>query len=222
MSGLKGLAGLAILPVMKSHYYFQSLVMMALLATAPLQAKAAVFADVVDFGQSGKTIDEIVSILNPGAKPNWTHDINDNLGVYSLEDITITDAKLSLEYENTNGRRILGIFFNPERWSIYGLSGTLFESGSIVTQDFPFGESVLASLQSSGEFEVRLLETTSNILDLIAKDSLKVYNSELSGNYTVNEIPSAPEPSTLLVLGLGLAALAIRKKSLLTSKTSIR
>ncbi len=160
---------------------------------------AAVFTDTLNYG-SGITITE--TLFNFNAGPSWTHDINDNLGGYNFSNVTLLDATLTVTFSGTAGNRTFNIIPNPELWSIDGL-GSLNAVNNIATatQGFSFTAPTLADLQADGLFTATPREWSLDVQDLIDRDRFKLISSTLSGHY----IPHSPEPTSFLLLGMGLA-----------------
>lgn len=175
------------------------------------------FIDEVDFDQDGikNSIsfelfpDQYINVGNGGY--SWSHDITNHLGGHALKDVAINSATLNVAYTRTSG-----LIFTRENWVVSTLSIDLGSLDShygffdpldfIAVDDKTFqltDANIIASLNENGLLTINVRETTPG------SDSFRLWNSTLSGQYTVN-----PEPGTigLMGLGLGLGLLAIRRK----------
>ncbi len=183
---------------------------LSLVSIQPVEA--AVFVDTVDLNT---TVTEVYGTFD--ANPSWQHNITDNIGGNALTDITIQDAKLTLDFSGTSGNTtpslgvvgskrvcVWGFCFNvpvlgtvqtpnPESWSLEGLGALLpTPDGVPISQDFIFGAPQIADLEGDGLFDVVPHEWSWNIfLDAIENDSFYAARSTLTGNYTVESVGPA-------------------------------
>ena len=172
-------------------------------------AHALVFSDFVDTwgsfnvlgpGDTGSIeIDDSPDSADGLPEVSWVHDILAEIAPNLIGNILISDAKLTISYRKTNSN---------ETWTLFGdgtnLGDLLSTDNTILTTDFPLNAAALASLQSDGVLNTGLEETTAG------NDKFRLYQSTLSGNYTVNSqgggggADKAPEPGSLLLMGSGL------------------
>ncbi len=162
-------------------------------------AHAVIFTDLLTFN----TTISYGSSQTTGA--SWIHDITDNIGGNSIGSITLIDATLTINHDDT------GMNLTAENWTVDGL-GTLVSDNNPNTSVFNFNLAALADLQADGLFTVALTESTSGA------DNFILLNSTLSGNYRINNAnpnpngPTVPEPMTSSLVGFGIGVSALVRR----------
>jgi hypothetical protein len=174
---------------------FWALAIIFIFCLAP-KAQAVMFSDLIDFDVPGLGPDNTGSIgVFDNAPPLWAHDITDDIAGYSIIEIDITQASLSVSYRGTGGN---------ESWSISadGIDvGALTASEtSIVTSTFPLNADAVFLLKQDGLLNIIPLESTSG------RDGFRLYEATLSGEYEPlqKQLPIIPEPQSALLLTGGL------------------
>lgn len=190
-------------------------------------ANATPYADIVDFSASGTYLGQTYSLVS---------DSNGNASSYFGEYIHIVDfdpvaasvesASLTIYYANAN--ETTGPSSNPTKKEIYFISDSglisqlgeltgVYDSPAWQFKTFDLSSYIAAVSGASWSIGFKFNETTN------ATDTFYLDKSTLFGEYTPasnggddrEDIPSVPEPSTVILLGSGLLGLVYvgRKRS---------
>jgi hypothetical protein len=164
-------------------------VLLLYLIVNPRQAEALVYYDLVDFGAPGvgPGPQGAIWVFPGGPSGGWEHDITDNIGGISLNDLHVHSGTLSVVFGKTKGKGT---------WKLTGDGfdlGTLIKTGPVVTQSFVLSSDAIEALDVDGKLNIGV-----DVMNGGGNPKFRLYEATLFGQY------STPEPISLVLLSIGL------------------